>query len=139
MVFIRLITLVFSLALFSLAPAWAAGAKSPEALAMVLASAYRSGDVAGIVAMHHFVATQSASVAEQRATARHDWRRLVQQYQLSGYRVSMLSASDRRLDHHGLKPVRTLVINLVERHGAEKYSAKHLVANISGSYFFISR
>lgn len=139
MVFIRFTVLVFSLAIFSVVPVRAAGAKSPEALAMALANAYRSGDSAEIVAMHHFVPNQSASVAEQQATARRDWRRLVQQYKLSGYRVGMLSASDRRADRPGLQPVKTLVINLVERRGTAKLSASYIIVNIGGNYYLVSR
>jgi len=108
-------------------------------LALALANAYRRGDSAEIVAMHHFVARPNASVAEQRATAKRDWRRLVQQYQLSGYRVSMLTLSDRRIEHHGLQPVRRLVINLMERHGMARRSINRIISSVAGSYYLVSR
>ncbi len=136
---IRFITLLATLALFPISSIWAAGANSPEALAMAMANAHRSGDVGAIVALHHFVPTQNRSVAQQQAKARGEWRALIQQYQISGYRLSMLTAEDRRQFRTTDAPVKKLLITLVAYHGAEKQIANHYIIRVAGRYLFISR
>ncbi len=138
---IRLIPLLVTIVLFPIGSVWAAGANSPEALAMALANAYRNEDAAAIVALHHFLPSPNVTVAEQQITARRDWRALIQQFKISGYRVSMLSATDwqqfRALDHINLVPVKKSVITLVARHGAETQTANHYIGHVAGRYFFI--
>jgi len=142
MIQIRLIPLIVTLALFVMGPVWANGANSPEALAMAFANSHRSGDVAAIVALHHFVPTQQSSAAEQQALARREWRALIQQYQISGYRLSMLTAEERQHfrtnDSPGLAPVKKLVISLTARAGAEKQTSSHYVGRIAGRYLLIN-
>ncbi len=138
----RLIPLLVTFFLFPVGVVWAAGANSPEALAMTLANAYRSGDAAAIVALHHFVPSPNVTVAEQQITARRDWRALIQRFKISGYRVSMLSAKDwqqfRVPDHPNRVPVKKLVITLLARHGAETQAANHYIGRVAGRYFFIN-
>ena len=127
--------------LFSVGFAWAAGANSPEALAMAMANAHRSGNVGEIVALHHFVSTQNISVDEQRAIARREWRALLKQFQISGYRLSMLSAPERQqfstTDSASLVPVKKLIITLVARHGEGKQTVNHYIGHVAGRYLFI--
>ncbi len=139
MVFIRLIILTASIALFPVSSAWAAGAKSPEALAIALANAYRHGDSAAIVALHYFIPNQYASPDAQRIAARGDWRRLLKQYRLSGYRVSMLSMSERRIERRGLLPVKKLVMTLAGRGSPEKRSVSFFIVHVAGGFFVIDR
>ena len=139
MVFIRFVTLFISLALFPASSVWAAGAKSPEGLAFVLANAYRSGDSAAIVALHYFIPGQYALADKQRIAARGNWRRLIKQYRLSGYRVSMLSMRDREIARRGLKPVKKLVMTLARRGSSEKRSANLIIVHVDGGFFVIDR
>lgn len=136
---IRFIALLVTLALLPINSIWAAGANSPEALAMAMANAHRSGDAGAVVALHHFVPTPNRSVAQQQATARGEWRALLQQYQISGYRLGMLTAEDRRQFRTTDAPVKKLLITLVARHGAEKQIANHYIIRVAGRYFFVSR
>ncbi len=138
---IRLIPLLVTLVLLPVSSVWATGANSPEALAMALANAYRDGDAVAIVALHHFVPSPDAAVAEQKITARRDWRALLQQFQISGYRLSMLSAKDgqqfRATDFAYPAPVKKLEITLMARHGGVKQMANHYIGRVAGRYFFI--
>jgi len=137
----RLMSLLATLLLFPIGSVWAAGANSPEALAMAMANAHRSGNVVAIVALHHFVPTQNMSVDEQRAIARGEWRALIKQFQISGYRLSMLSAVERRQfhapDYDALVPVKKLIITLVARHGEGKQTVNHYIGHVAGRYVFI--
>ena len=138
---VRPIPLIVALALFIMGPVWANGANSPEALAIAFASAHRSGDVAAIVALQHFVATQNVSVAEQQALARREWRALIQQYQISGYRLSMLTAKERQqfrtTGSPGLAPVKKLVITLMMRTRAGKQTVSHYIGRVASRYYLI--
>lgn len=137
----RFISFLAIFVLFPIGAAWGEGEKSPEALAMAVANALRSGNAAAIVALHHFVPTQYMPINEQRAIARREWRVLIMRFQISGYRLSMLSAVERQQflvsDYPDLVPVKKLIITLVARHGQEKQIANHYIGHIAGRYFII--
>ena len=137
----KFVSLLACCLLFSIGSVCAEAANSPEALAMAMANAHRSGNVSTIVALHHFIPSQNISTDEQRAIARREWRALIKQFQISGYRLSMLSAVEqqqfRTTDSASLAPVKKLIITLVARHGEKKKTANHYIARVAGRYVFI--
>jgi hypothetical protein len=136
---IRLPLLIALLTLLATSPAEAAVTSSPEALAMMLVSAYRAGDLDTIVTLYKF------TDAGQAAQARHDWRETMRRYRLTGCRVVNLSAEERRrlpqLFREGrlsLLPLKKLVIELSRRNGEQEISAVRYIGADSGSYFFVT-
>jgi hypothetical protein len=129
-----LILSLFALAAF---PVAAAGARSPEALAMAFVQAFRGGQVEHLVALHYYPGGQTDPARDRGA-----WRSLVKEYRLSGYRVANLDGTDRaRLARQQprpiLAPVKKFVAQLVSTHGGRQLVLERYIAAANGRFYFL--